>query len=174
MAGSMSKIVRACFPTATLVTDRFHVQRLVIDALQDMRIKHRWEAIDAENDAIEKANAKEAKYEPEILPNGDTLKQLLARSRYALFKRPEKWTESQKQQIYLLFILFPDIKKAYGLSVELANIFDKAPDKITGTARLSLWHEKVRQAGFKAFGTAGRSIANHYRTILNRSGEPLL
>lgn len=167
MAANMSRIVKSCFPQATLVTDRFHVQRLVIDALQDMRIKHRWEAMDAENDAIEKANAKGTDYEPEVLPNGDTLKQLLARSRYALFKRPEKWTENQKQRAYLLFSLFPDIKKAYGLTLELANIFDKAPDKITGMARLSLWHEKVRQAGFKAFNTASRSVANHYRTILN-------
>ena len=36
------------------------------------------------------------KYRPELLPNGDTLKQLLFRSRYLLFKSPEKWTESQK------------------------------------------------------------------------------
>lgn len=167
MAGNMSRIVKACFPEATLVTDRFHVQRLVIDALQDMRIKHRWEAMDAENDAIEKANSAGLYYEPEVLPNGDTLKQLLARSRYALFKRPERWTENQKQRAHLLFSLFPDIKKAHGLTLELANIFEKAPDKITAMARLSLWHEKVRQAGFKAFGTASRSVANHYRTILN-------
>ena len=34
------------------------------------------------------------KYEPERLSNGDTLKELLARGRYALFKSPEKWTDS--------------------------------------------------------------------------------
>ncbi len=58
MAGSMSRIVKSCFPSATLVTDRFHVQRLVLDALQDMRVKYRWEVIDAENEEIEKANSK--------------------------------------------------------------------------------------------------------------------
>ncbi|MCQ8757630.1 transposase, partial [Escherichia coli] len=43
MAGSMSLIAKRCFPRAVRVTDRFHVQRLAVDALQDIRIKHRWE-----------------------------------------------------------------------------------------------------------------------------------
>ena len=40
---------------AVRVTDRFHVQQLATEALQEMRIKHRWAALDAENAAIEKA-----------------------------------------------------------------------------------------------------------------------
>jgi transposase len=55
MAGSMNNIAKKCFPKAVLVTDRFHVQKLALEAVQELRIKHRWEAIDAENDAIEKA-----------------------------------------------------------------------------------------------------------------------
>ena len=55
MAGNMGLIVKKSFPNATLVIDRFHVQKLALDALQEIRIKHRWEAIDAENDAIEYA-----------------------------------------------------------------------------------------------------------------------
>ena len=57
-----------------------------MDALQEIRIKHRWEAIDDENDDIEYARSKSLKYTPELLQNGDTLKQLLARSRYLLYK----------------------------------------------------------------------------------------
>lgn len=30
------------------VTDRFHVQQLAYDAVQELRIKHRWEALDRE------------------------------------------------------------------------------------------------------------------------------
>ena len=45
MAGSMNKIVRRCFSNSTLVIDRFHVQKLAYDALQEMRISHRWDAI---------------------------------------------------------------------------------------------------------------------------------
>ncbi|MEP1490201.1 MAG: transposase [Algibacter sp.] len=53
MAGNMGLIVKKSFQNATLVIDRFHVQKLALDALQEIRIKHRWEAIDSENDAIE-------------------------------------------------------------------------------------------------------------------------
>jgi transposase len=41
------------FPNATRVTDRFHVQKLAL-ALQEIRIKYRWQAIDQENEAMEK------------------------------------------------------------------------------------------------------------------------
>jgi transposase len=58
------------------------VQRLALDALQEIRVKHRWVAIDAENEAIEYALNRNLKHSPEVLSNGDTLKQLLARSRY--------------------------------------------------------------------------------------------
>ncbi len=43
---SMKIIVKKCFPKATQVTDRFYVQKLALEALQDIRVKHRWEAID--------------------------------------------------------------------------------------------------------------------------------
>jgi transposase len=46
------------FPNATRVTDRFHVQRIALEALQEIRIKYRWQAIDQENEAIEKPKQK--------------------------------------------------------------------------------------------------------------------
>jgi transposase len=55
MANSMKLIAKKCFTKAVQVTDRFHVQKLVLEALQDIRIKHRWQAIDDENMAILKA-----------------------------------------------------------------------------------------------------------------------
>lgn len=53
MADNMGLIVKKSFPKATRVIDRFHVQKLATEAIQEIRIKHRWEAIDNENDAIE-------------------------------------------------------------------------------------------------------------------------
>ena len=38
MANNMNKIALSVFPKTTIVTDRFHVQKLVIEALQEMRI----------------------------------------------------------------------------------------------------------------------------------------
>lgn len=98
MAGSMGQIAKRCFPQAVRVIDRFHVQRLASEALQEMRIKYRWQAIDAENEAIEQAKATQTEYQAEVLSNGDTVKQLLARSRYVLYKKAKDWTETQKQR----------------------------------------------------------------------------
>ena len=42
MAGNMDLIAKRCFPLAVRVTDRFHVQKLATEALQEIRIKHRW------------------------------------------------------------------------------------------------------------------------------------
>jgi len=67
MAGSMNLIAKRCFPNATLVTYRFHVQKLDSEVVQELRIKHRWEAIDNENKAIEKARKIKKAHHPIIL-----------------------------------------------------------------------------------------------------------
>lgn len=92
MAGNMAAAARSSFSNASIVTDRFHVVKLVLDALQHVRIKYRWEAIDKENQEIKKAKQIGEKYQPEIFSNGDMLKQLLTRSRYLLFKHETTWT----------------------------------------------------------------------------------
>ena len=167
MAGNMGLIVRRSFPEATLVIDRFHVQKLALDALQQIRIKHRWEALDAENDAIENARNKSTKYTPELLPNEDTLKQLLARSRYLLYKSSSKWTENQQKRAAILFERYPDLEKAYKLCQNLSWIFNNTKDKTSALIRLAKWDEKVRQAAFKSFNTISRTMSIHYQNILN-------
>ena len=167
MAANMGLIAKKCFSNAVRVTDRFHVQKLALEALQEIRIKYRWQAIDMENEAIEKAKTTKTKYVPITLSNGDTIKQLLARSRYILYKNKPKWTQNQTQRAKLLFELYPDIEKAYQLSQDLRNVFENTTDKIYGLSKLARWHEKVAQAEFKSFNTISRSIQNHYQTIVN-------
>jgi transposase len=50
MAAGMHLIVKRCFPYAHRVVDRFHIQQLASEAVQEIRIKHRWQAIDQENE----------------------------------------------------------------------------------------------------------------------------
>ena len=50
LSDSMRKIVRTAFPKAGRVIDRFHIQKLACDAVQELRIKHRWDAIQQAND----------------------------------------------------------------------------------------------------------------------------
>ena len=61
--------------------------KLALETLQEIRIKYRWQSIDQENEAMEKAKKGNKKFELEVLSNGDPLKQLLARSRYLLYKK---------------------------------------------------------------------------------------
>ena len=98
LAGNMALIAKKCFPNAVQVIDRFHVQQLATEALQEIRIKHRWQAIDDENLALEQAKTDRSTYLPEVLPNGDTVKQLLARSRYLLYAKQDNWSRDQQHR----------------------------------------------------------------------------
>jgi len=167
MSPTMAKIARKCFPKATQVTDRFHVQQLAYDAVQEMRIAFRWEAIDQENKEIELARTTKKKYIPDVLENGDTLKQLLARSRYLLFKRENKWTPSQHRRAELLFRYYPSLEEAYRLAIKLGEIYHTVKDKGVGFTRLAKWYDEVEKSGFKSFGVVSRSIQNNYQNILN-------
>ena len=167
MAANMIAAVRRCFPYAHLVTDRFHVQKLAHDAVQEIRIKYRWEALEQENKLMAEAKEQKSTYSPEVLSNGDTLKQLLARSRYLLFKHHSKWTESQKNRAELLFPRYPELKKAYDLAVQLGDIFRQCKTKEHAFKKLALWYNKVEDTAIDSFRTVSRSIQTHYISILN-------
>jgi len=167
MAGSMNKIVKHCFPKASLVIDRFHVQKLAYDAIQEMRIAHRWDAINQETNDSENAKLDNKKYIAPTFSNGDTRKQLLARSRYLLFKSGEKWTQKQKARAEILFEQYPDIKKAYSLTHSLRLIFSKTEVKGVAYTKLARWFNDVTDSGFKSFNTISATIYVHYQNILN-------
>ena len=153
MAGSMKLIAKRCFLKAIQTIDRFHVQKLASEALQDIRIQHRWEALEQENEAILQAKKLGESYLSEVLSNGDTKKQLLARSRHLLYKSPNNWSENQKERAAILFTLYPDIQKAYSLTNELRQIFNLKIEKPIAMIKLAHWIKYVEESGFKSFNT---------------------
>ena len=167
MAGSMNLIAKKCFPKTEIVTDRFHVQKLAFEAVQEERIRLRWEIIELENNEIEKSRKSGEIYKPELLSNDETKRQLLARSRYLLFKSKSKWTLSQITRAELLFKRYPSIERAYNLSQGLSYIFENNTNKNVARLKLAQWYNKVEEAGFKSFSTISRTIQIHYETILN-------
>lgn len=167
MATSMNLIARQCFPKAVRVTDRFHVQKLAYDALQQMRIAHRWDAINEETNAIDNAHWEKVQYSPLYFENGDSKKQLLVRSRYLLFISPEKWSPSQKQRAKILFAQYPDIQKAFSLTHKLRLIFSKTKDKGVAYTKLAHWYNEVTESGFDSFNSISATIYTHYKEILN-------
>ena len=167
MANSMKEIATKCFPNASQVTDRFHVQKLALEALQNIRIKHRWDALDQENEDVKKAREKGLKYQPVLFSNGDTRKQLLARSRYLLYKSPEKWTANQKSRAHILFTEYADIQQAFQLSQSLRSIYNRSKTKEVAYTQLAHWYREVEESGFKSFNTIVNTISLNYRSILN-------
>jgi transposase len=167
MAASMEQIVRKVFTKATLVTDRFHVQKLAFDAVQQLRIEYRWEAIEQENNEIELSRELGKTYVPQRLENGDSPKQLLARSRYLLFKRKDLWTPTQIHRAEILFRLYPRLELAYTLAQQLGQIYHRVQDKGVAYTKLAQWYNEVEKAGFKSFNTVSRTIQQHYQNILN-------
>lgn len=166
LARNMEKIGRISFPKCAIISDRFHVQQLPSEALQEMRIAYRWEAIKEENEAIKKAKEAGIKYSIEQLENGDTKKQLLARSRYLLFKSQSKWTKTQSQRAEALFKYYPDLKKAYTLTMMFRNIYQTAKNPEIAIQSLERWYQKIEEYGYDSFVTAAYSIQYHQETIL--------
>lgn len=167
MAGSMNLIVKRCFTKATKVIDRFHVQKLAYEALQEMRVNHRWDAINEETNAIDNAQWEKTEYVPFRFDNGDTKRQLLARSRYLLFKSADKWSNTQKERAKILFAQYPDIKQAYGLTHSLRMIFSHTKDKGVAYTKLAKWYNQVTDSGFESFNSISATIYTHYQEILN-------
>lgn len=166
MAKNIELAVKTVFTQCTLVTDRFHVVKLATEALQHYRVKLRWEELDKENDQIMKAKGKKEKYIPEILSNGDTPKQLLARSRYIIAKKQYQWTENQKVRAELLFEKYPKLKDAYEHTIAFRNIYDLKHITKAKT-QFNIWIEETYKNEMKTFYTAAKSLKANFNNILN-------
>jgi transposase len=166
MARNMETAVKACFPDANLVTDRFHVVKLAIDALQHVRVKLRWEELDKENQAIQEAKNQGIKYMPTVLKNGDTPKQLLARCRYILAKKQSNWTENQKLRAQILFEQYPVLKQAYHHTMAFRNIYEN--NRLdTAKEQFESWINKSLNQDIKEFNTVANSVQYNLENILN-------
>jgi len=155
MAKNMEFSVKMAFPKANLVTDRFHVVKLVMESLQHLRIKQRWMELDKENKAILEAKKEGRKYKPIQLSNGDTPKQLLARSRYIIAKKTNVWTENQKQRATLLFKLYPHLQTAYKHTLEFRSIYENT-DKLIAKERFDRWIEDTMEQKLETFYTTAK------------------
>lgn len=166
MANNMELSIKKMFPNASLVTDRFHVVQLVMEALQHCRIKERWIEMDKENEAIKVSKQDKKPYIPTVLENGETPKQLLARCRYVLAKKPSNWTERQEQQADILFKRYPYLHTAYKHCLEFRNIYEDK-NRASAKIRFTKWIDDVETISIKEFNTAANTVNNNLDNILN-------
>lgn len=167
LSSSMMLIARTVFPKARITNDRFHVQKIYYEAVDDLRISLRWMVRDLENEEMRKCRKEDIRYIPFRHANGDTRKQLLARAKFILTKHESKWTPSQRWRADIIFEFYPELKEAYGLAMELTDIFNTKCVKDVARTKLAKWFNKVEQLSGDAFRTVIDTFTNHYETILN-------
>lgn len=169
LAETMTEIATNCFPNAQQIDDRFHVQKLVSDALQEIRVALRKDAIKDCNAKVCEARAKGKYHKPHRYENGDTLKELLARGKYILYKSSGRWTDSQKERAAILFREFPQLQDAYELTMHFRGIYEHAKNPEDGLQHLQCWYESVgeRLEIFPNFETPMQTIQIHEDTIVN-------
>lgn len=167
LSPSMRLIAKRAFPNATIVSDRFHVQKLMNEAISDLRVDYRWQAIDQENEEIAFSKELGRRFIPDVFKNGDTRRQLLARSRHIVMKHFSKWTDSQRRRAEILFREYPAIEEAYRVSMKLTEIFNSKSSRGEALTKLARWYEEVEKLNCKYFNSVIQTMQNNYATIAN-------
>ena len=179
LSSAMMLTVRTVFPKAMLINDRFHVQQLVTDAIDQMRIGFRWEVLAEENKAIREHRARRkaartraekdlvGEWEPERMENGETRPQVMARSRHIILMHKSKWNIQQQARAAILFGMFPKLKKAYDIYLELVDIFNRKSKPAEARLNLARWYNKVEAFGDDGFSKVIETFENHNATIIN-------
>lgn len=167
LSSSMKNIAIMEFRNTKRTIDRFHVQKLALEAIQEMRIGHRWEALKADHERKLWIKATGEVVPPEVFLNGDTRPQLLVRSRYLLFKSADKWTDSQKERAKILFQQYPDLEQAYWLTHKLRMIYANTPRRSLANTRLAKWYIEVENSGFDAFKVIAATLRDRETEIIN-------
>ena len=186
-AQSYDWVARICFPCATRIWDKFHVISMVFDALQAVRIRYRQKALEKERVRRELHKKKEAEnkelakknweyYIKKGLPkskrydNEDTEMELLARSRWLLFKLEKDWSDTQRERAKILFKEYPEIKKAYSVICSFRwwyNYKPKESNKKLAAKGLNRWYKKALGVNIIEIDNIVSSIEYHAGEILN-------
>ena len=179
LSSAMMLTVRAVSPKAMLINDRFHVQQLMTEAIDQMRIAFRWVVLEEENKAIKQHRARRkavhtraekdliGEWEPVRMANGETKPQVMARSRHILLMHKSKWNDQQKARAAVLFQMFPDLEKAYNLYLSLVDIFNRKSKPAAARLNLARWYNDVEAFGYDGFSKVIETFENHNDTIVN-------
>jgi transposase len=140
MAGGYIKTVQELAPEAKIVFDRFHVQRLASDALDEVRRAEVWEADAAEGKAIK-------------------------HSRFALLKRPWNLERKEKEKLADLQRTNARLYRAYLLKETLAEALDFRQPGHASRAVLD-WIAWAVRSKLDPFVKAARTIRKHFDGVV--------
>ena len=170
MASNYDWLGRQAFMNAYQVVDKFHVIKNMMDQLQSIRIRYR----QIELALRREANKNKQDYHEATFANGDTVLQLLARSRGLLFSLPKDWSEHQKQRAKILFENYPEIKTAYYLIFRVRQWFTSPKGKRTyqitrdkKKGKLKILLKDLIQSGIEEMKNVAYLIKRNMGQIIN-------
>lgn len=185
LSSAMMLTARKCFPAAKLINDRFHVQQLMSEAVDQIRIRLRWQVLDEENKKIKEHHLKKkeaktkaekdkiGKWIPIRMTNGETMPQIIAKSKHIILKNKSKWNKQQTDRAEILFENFPTLKTAYELSMKLTEIFNRKIKPEEARLSLAKWYNDVEKFGENNLNRVIDTFENHNVTIINYFEERL-
>lgn len=111
---------------------------------------------------------KNEKFRPTVLSTGDTLVELLTRTKYALTQTPDKWSERTKERMDLLFAKYSKIKQSYDVVNKLRAIFrSEKLTKDTAREKLHGWYKTVNRCTIREVKSARDAIRSREDNVLN-------
>jgi len=188
LSSTFENIGKEVFFNANHIADKFHVIKMGFEALQAIRIRYRQEALMEERLRVETHKEKERELKnlaekngksyimkkislTPLLQNNETKLQLLARSRYLLFKFENQWNDNQKARSKILFQIYPEIKQAYDLIIKFRIFYNLKYGKNSNYKKakneLKLWKEAVGAVNISEIQNFSSSVENHKTEILN-------
>jgi transposase len=183
------KVCNELLPDAIQIGDKFHVIRNLMEAHQAVRIRYRQKELEKRRIAylefknLEKDRLLECErigekfkpgkfiYKEERMENGETLLEILARSRYLLFKYPSQWLDRQKKRALILFKTYPEIKKTFDLCCKYRSFMSASnigQHYLQIDKELHQWYEDVETTdvdemqSFKSMVETNEEIIRNY------------
>lgn len=142
MSQSYISAVSESAKNATIVFDRFHVQRLVQDALDEVR----------------RAEVRSVVDEPQGRRD-------LKRTRFVLLKNPWNLTSIEKTKLTDLAKTNATLYRAYLMKESFAAILDRRQHNVV-RAKLKEWTSWARHSGFKPFAKVARTVDKYIDGIV--------
>ena len=160
LSPSMMLIAAEVFYNAHVVNGRFHVQQFYNESVDEIRI-------DIRRQLIAEDNNRDKSTPPVTYSNGETMRQILARSKHSLMMAQNKWSDIQRHRVNILFKHYPILKTAYSLAMQLRRIFNMKISPTNAMGKMNRWYENVMALGNNNFRSVIKTFKNHAPTILN-------
>lgn len=187
LAPGYEELKKRCFMKATSIADKFHVIQMGLKTLSDMRSIYRQRELtrlrelreihkETEAERREFCTRNRTPFTPRKTPslpkqkNGETSLEILSRSNRALMQFSSKWGKEMKERVDILFLIFPNLKKAYRIICAFRGIYNKATFEkgVYEAAKKSFnkWYQSVGALNIPELQNFASSVKHHQNQIL--------